>query len=70
MKAKYWWIKERHNPQFKGPYYVLCGNITTKEAKRMENPLYGDNEMLRFNTKEAYEDNIKKLRDAGEDVRY
>jgi hypothetical protein len=62
MAGKYWWIKERHNPQFKDPYYVACGQITAKEAKAHENLfLYGTNYMHKFSTKEEYEARIKEL---------
>ena len=33
---KYWWIKERYNPQL-GTYYIKYGNtLTVKQAKAME----------------------------------
>jgi len=54
MAGRYWWIKERDNPQFKKPYFVACGKITVAEAKKMEEPLYGRNYMHRFETEEEY----------------
>ncbi len=60
MSNKYWWIKERHNPQL-GVYYVGCGNISAAEAKAMESPLYGDNYMHKFSTKDEYEKRLKEL---------
>jgi len=66
---KYFYIKERHNPQFKEPYYVPCGQITAKEAKKNGSPLYGDNYMLKFATKKEYEAEINKLKASGCDVR-
>lgn len=61
MAGKYYWIKERHNPQFDKPYFVAYGNITTRRAAQMENANYGTNYMLRFDTKEAYEAKLKEL---------
>lgn len=67
MKAKYFWIKERHNPQT-GTYYVKYGRISAARAKKMEKALYGDNYMLRFDTEEAYNAKIEELKKAGERV--
>lgn len=53
MKAKYWWIKERHNPQL-GVYYRGCGNMTVRDAMKNERPLYGSNTMHRFDNEAAY----------------
>lgn len=61
------YIKERHNPQL-GVYYVGCGQLTAKEAKEYERPIYGDNYMLKFDTKEAYEIKLKELEDNGKRV--
>ena len=55
MKPKYYYIKERHNPQFTGPYFVGLGNIKQSEAKCYEDTLYGYNIVHRYETKEAYE---------------
>lgn len=68
MAGKYYWIKERHNPQLR-VYYVPQGRITVKEARAMERPLYGDNYMLKFNSLEEYEQKIRELKAAGEKVR-
>jgi hypothetical protein len=57
MKGKFWYIKERHNPQLE-IYYVPLGNISQKEAKKHEKTPYGYNVILRFDTKEEY---LKKL---------
>ena len=65
MTAKYYWIKERHNPQL-GIYYACLGNITTKEAKKYENSLYGTNYMHKFETKKEYEAEIERLKANGE----
>ena len=62
MAGKYYWIKERHNPQFDKPYYVACGRITTRQAKKMENgTLYGANYMHRFNTWKEYKAKLREL---------
>lgn len=65
MAGKYYWLKERHNPQLKNPYWVAYGKITTKEAKAKESSLYGTNYMHNFSTKEDYENKIEELRKNG-----
>ena len=67
MAGKYFYIKERHNPQL-GVYYVPQGQITVKKAKRMEDSIYGVNIIHRFDTKEAYQAAIDRLKAAGEKV--
>lgn len=68
MKGKYFWIKERDNPQL-GTYYVAMGNITTKEAKKYESPrLYGSNIMHKYDTKEAYETALFYLKREGKRI--
>lgn len=47
MAPKYYWIKERHNPQL-GIYFIGYGQISSKKAKPMENSLYGMNCMIQF----------------------
>ncbi len=66
--TKYYWIKERHNPQFKYPYYIGYGNITTKHARAMENPSYGYNTMFRFTSKKEYEAKLRSLKGEGYSV--
>ena len=66
-KPKYYWIKERHNPQL-GTYYIPYGNISTERAKKMEKPLYGNNFMLRFDSHKEYEAEIERLKREGEMV--
>ena len=68
MAGKYFWIKERENPQL-GTYYVACGQISIKEALPRERTLYGFNIMHRYATKEAYEAEISRLKAKGERVR-
>lgn len=58
-----YWIKERHNPQFKKPYYHAYGQLTKKEARAKENTLYGHNVMLEYKTEQEYIDAIKALRE-------
>lgn len=58
--TKYWWIKERDDPQL-GAYYTACGYLTVEEANRNLNPAYGSNTMLKYRTKKEYEAAIKKL---------
>ena len=54
MAGKYWWIKERDNPQFKKPYFIAYGRITVADAKKLEAPLYGRNYMHKFKTEAEY----------------
>ena len=66
---KSYWIKRRHNPQFKNPYYVLCGQLTKKAAKQKEETLYGYNFMLEYKTIEDYKTAIKYLKKDNCDIR-
>lgn len=68
MTTKYYCIKERQNPQL-GTYFVVQGQLTVKEAKRHENPLYGYNHMHKFKTRAEYEAKINELKKSGERVR-
>jgi len=63
--AKKFYIKERHNPQFNKPYYVPQGQLTKKDANKMENSIYGDNYMLAYETEQEYKDAIEKLKAEG-----
>jgi len=65
MKKKLFYLKERHNPQFKKPYYVREGQLSKTEVKKKENSLYGDNYMLSYNTRKEYNDAIEKLKANG-----
>ena len=68
MTGKYYWIKERHNPQL-GVYYKLYGRgLTVKEAKSMGSSLYGFNYMLKYKTEAEYNNAIEKLKARGERV--
>jgi hypothetical protein len=61
MKQVYpFWIKERFNPQL-GTYFVKMGQMSKTAAKRYEKPLYGENVMLRFETREAYNKGIEEI---------
>lgn len=57
--AKKFYIKERHNPQFKNPYYKGCGQLSKKEAKEQGNSSYGYNWMLAYDTEEEYKSALK-----------
>jgi len=63
--AKKFYIKERFNPQFDKPYYVAKGQLTKKEAKKIENSIYGNNYMLQYNTEIEYKEAIDKLKADG-----
>lgn len=65
MAGKYYWIKERENPQFKKPYFVACGNITVSRAMKMERASYGSNYMHKFETKLEYDSMLAKLKREG-----
>lgn len=62
------YIKERENPQFKKPYYVACGKLTKKEAKKKENSLYGYNIMLSYKTEEEYINALNTFKKEGYNV--
>jgi hypothetical protein len=57
-----YYIKERHNPQFKEPYYVACGKLSAKEAKKKEDSLYGFNIMLSYKTEKEYKEACEKFK--------
>ena len=59
--TKLFYIKERHNPQFKKPYYIPCGQLTKAESKKAEKSSYGHNIMFSFQTKEEYEAALKRF---------
>lgn len=62
-----YWIKERHNTQL-GIYYIACGKLAAKEAKKMNHTAYGQNVMLGFDTKKEYETKIAQLVKNGHSV--
>jgi hypothetical protein len=64
-----YWIKERFNPQFDKPYYVLCGTLSKRAAKLKENTKYGVNVMYEYLTPEEYKAAIIKLETDKCDVR-
>ena len=66
-KPKYYWIKERHNPQL-GTYYVLCGQLAVKEAKLRERSIYGSNTMHKYATEKEYDDAVDLIMERGERV--
>jgi hypothetical protein len=61
MRGKYFWIKERHNPQL-GIYYAGYGQISVKEAEAMGNAIYGYNIMHRYSTAEEYKIALEKFK--------
>lgn len=61
MKAKYFYIKERFNPQFDKPYYIALGNITRAQAQNHFTSLYGYNDILKFSTYEEYAEKCAEL---------
>ncbi len=63
--VKSYWIKERHNRQFKNPYYSACGQLSKWEAKRKENSLYGFNIMREYKTADEYNAAIEKFKADG-----
>ena len=63
-KGKYYWINERHNPQI-GIYYIAYGRISTAEAKKKEQSIYGQNYLHKFNTKKEYLFKIKEIEQTG-----
>ena len=57
MAGKYWYIRQRDNPQFS----IAQGNLTVSQAKKAEGSIYGHNTMLKFNTLEEYLTKCKEL---------
>jgi len=69
IKTKlFYYIKERHNPQFKKPYYIPEGLLTKKEALIKENSSYGFNIMLKYNTIQEYTKAIQQFKNDGFNV--
>jgi hypothetical protein len=64
MKPKYWWIKERQNPQL-GTYYVAMGPLSIQKAMRSERSLYGHNYMHKFESEAAYLNRVEWLKHNG-----
>ena len=67
MSKMKWYIKERHNPQL-GTYYTGQGQMSKKDAKAYEHPLYGDNVMHVFETETEYLAELYDLRRRGNKV--
>ena len=60
MAKKSYYIKERHNPQFKEPYYSAQGQLSKTEVKMREKDcLYGVNIYLEYETIELYNEALK-----------
>lgn len=57
-----YYIKERHNPQFKKPYFVPEGLLPKKEAKAKEDAIYGMNIMLKYKNIQEYKAAIQKFK--------
>lgn len=59
------YIKERYNPQFNNPYFIACGQMSAKDAKKAESATYGANIMNGYETKEEYEAAQERLKSEG-----
>lgn len=64
----YYWIKERHNPQCKDPYYVAMGQMPAKDARKNYLSIYGYNVMLKYATKKKYDEALAQLEKQGKRV--
>ncbi len=65
-KARYFWIKERHNPQFEKPYFTALGRVPAKEARDHESKrLYGTNCVHKFASEKEYNEKIAELKAQG-----
>lgn len=53
-------IKRRYNPQL-GVKFTAMGQLTKKDIKKWEAPLYGRNEIIQFETFAEYEARCNKL---------
>jgi hypothetical protein len=65
---KLFYIVERHNPQFKKPYYIKCGQLSKKEAKAKGSSIYGTNYLLTYQTEQEYNDAIELFKAKGFNV--
>lgn len=68
MKNKPYYLGERHNPQFKKPYYRMFGQLSKAEVKRKEKSLYGNMYLIPFQTQEEYNTKIAELKNQGYNV--
>lgn len=66
--VKSYYIKERHNPQFKKPYFVACGQLSKAAAKRKDASLHGYNVMREYKTESEYNQAIENLKSKGYEV--
>lgn len=62
---KLFYIRERFNPQFQKPYYSPMGQLTKKDAKKWEKPIYGFNNMLSYENEADYKKAIEKYKKGG-----
>jgi hypothetical protein len=69
MAAKLkFYIGERSNPQFKNSYYRAYGQLTKKDVKTKESPVYGSMFLTLYNTEKEYAEAIEKLKNEGFNV--
>lgn len=60
--SKYkWYLKERHNPQFKNPYYVKLGKMSRVKAAKHTKPAYGTNILIPFDSEDLYNEKVSSL---------
>lgn len=62
---KKFYIGERQNPQLAKSYYIAYGQLTKKEAKEKERPLYGSVCITAFDDKPSYDARIAELEAEG-----
>ena len=57
---KYWWIKERKDPQL-GTYYIPMGQMSMNDAYKMQKSINMFNTMLNFDSKNEYDKKVEEL---------
>jgi hypothetical protein len=63
--AKFFYLKERHNPQFDAPYYIMEGQLTKRDAIKKTKTIYGWNAMIPYENEILYKEAIDKLKEEG-----
>ncbi len=63
-----YYIGKRLNPQLSEAYYIAYGKMSKKDAKAVENCLYGSCYLTPYNTVEEYNAEIERLKNLGKRV--
>lgn len=66
---KLWYIGRRDNPQLSKPYYKAYGQLPKSDVKKKEDCAYGSMTLTSYETEEAYNKALDKLKEDGFSVR-